>query len=665
MVILHGGKTMCTIRDSKILMALAFFLMLCCQHIGFAQVPAPSTASALPPKIETKIFAALPTAQRASLSPDGLKISYRRARNGRDEIVVRTVDSNAEQIIDIPEEMDLAWKKWAGNDRLLLGIARPFNFFGVDVIQTSLLAYDVPKKTLAVVGGANLGLDGDDVLYVDPDGAYILQSLSLDLYKQPAVYKIKLADLTMEKIQNSREDVSEWYADDAGQLRMGVGFKYGTLQFLYRSGIDQPFKPIARIRKSDSDAEQKEKLFGLASIVTGSDEGYVLSDEKTGRVALYKFNYLTQEMGEQIYAHDRHDLEEFNLSPDGKFVESVSFVDDQDRIVWLTPAMKKLQSQLSKAVPEHNLQIVSRSRDGNRMLILGSAPNDPGLYYIYDNAKRDLRRFINVQTALPPEWLSETKPIAYKARDGLDIPAYLTLPRGRDPKNLPLIIVPHGGPFGIRDKLGYDPEVQFLANRGYAVLQPNYRGSGGYGTAFFEAGKGQIGRAMQDDLDDGMDWLVKQGISDAKRVCVVGGSYGGYAAVWAITRNPERYRCAASFAGVMDWDNMLKYDRKFLSKKGFGNFSERVKGENVKTLDAFSPYRKAATINRPLLLGHGDQDFTVPISQSKKLVDAMKKAGKNQSLISYKGEGHSFSDPANFQSWLDQMDSFLAQHNPA
>ncbi len=534
----HGGKTMGAIFDSRILQLAAFFLLITSQHLAFAQAPAPSmaSASALPPKIETRLFAALPTARNGDLSPDGLKMSYRRARNGRDEIVVQTIDSNAQQIIDIPEEMDLAWKKWAGNDRLLLGIARPFNFFGVDVMQTSLLAYDVSNRTLTVVGSANMGLEGDDVLYVDPDGAYIIQSLSIDLYKQPAVYKIKLADLTMEKIQSSRDDVSEWYADDAGQLRMGVGIRNGALQFLYRSGIDQPFKPIARIRRSDSDSEKKEKLFGLASIVTGSDEGYVLSDEKTGRVALYRFNYATQEMGEQIFSHDRHDLEGFNLSPDGKVVESISFVDDQDRIVWLTPAMKKLQTSLSAAVPEHNLQIVSRSRDGNRMLILGSAPNDPGLYYIYDKAKRDLRRFIDVQTALPPQWLSETKSVTYKARDGLDIPAYLTLPRGRDPKNLPLIIMQHGGPFGVRDKLGFDAEVQFLANRGYAVLQPNYRGSGGYGTAFFDAGKGQIGRAMQDDLDDGMDWLVKQGIGDAKRVCVIGSSYGGYAAVWAITR---------------------------------------------------------------------------------------------------------------------------------
>ena len=262
--------------------------------------------------------------------------------------------------------------------------------------------------------------------------------------------------------------------------------------------------------------------------------------------------------------------------------------------------------------------------------------------------------------------LAPTKAITYTARDGVDIRAYLTLPRGRGDGNFPLILLPHGGPFGIRDELRYNDEVQLLANRGYAVLQPNFRGSGGYGDTFFELGVGQVGRDMQDDLDDAMDWAVAGGIADPARVCVVGGSYGGYAAMWAILRNPERYRCAASWAGVTDWDKMLKYDKKFLSRKDNREWRRKIEGEDRKSkdIDEVSPYRQAELLSRPLLLAHGTADRRVPISQYERMLKAAEDRSELVTTLKIEGEGHSFSTKVNEQKWFDALDKFLAEHNP-
>jgi dipeptidyl aminopeptidase/acylaminoacyl peptidase len=217
----------------------------------------------------------------------------------------------------------------------------------------------------------------------------------------------------------------------------------------------------------------------------------------------------------------------------------------------------------------------------------------------------------------------------------------------------------------VRDKLQYNDEVQLLANRGYAVLQPNFRGSGGYGEAFEEKGNGQIGRGMQDDIDDAMDWAVEQGIADAGRVCVVGGSYGGYAAIWSVIRNPERYRCAASWAGVTDWDRMLRYDRKFFSRgKYYREWSRTVRGEDVKNLKDVSPYRAAEQLNRPLLLAHGTKDNVVPFKQYTQFEKASRKAPVKPTTLVIKDEGHSFSKPENEKAWYDALEGFLMKHNP-
>nr|WP_246438849.1 alpha/beta fold hydrolase [Novosphingobium piscinae] len=246
------------------------------------------------------------------------------------------------------------------------------------------------------------------------------------------------------------------------------------------------------------------------------------------------------------------------------------------------------------------------------------------------------------------------------------IPAYLTLPVGRAAKGLPLVILPHGGPYGVRDHGDYDPDVQFLANRGYVVLQPQYRGSDSYGAMFERRGEAQWGRTMQDDIDDGMDWLAKRGIIDPARVCIVGISYGGYAALWGATRNPERYRCAVSFAGISDMPRSLKYQlNSFDDKQAREAWRQKVQGDPTFDLRTISPLFNIDRLKVPVMLLHGTDDQIVQPRQSRLYAEALKAAGKPYEYYEIPDEGHGYTTTQGAQLWYDKLDAFLAKYNPA
>ncbi|WP_298092560.1 alpha/beta fold hydrolase [uncultured Sphingomonas sp.] len=256
--------------------------------------------------------------------------------------------------------------------------------------------------------------------------------------------------------------------------------------------------------------------------------------------------------------------------------------------------------------------------------------------------------------------LSPVSTVHYTARDGTPIEAVLTLPRLRAPKNLPLIVLPHGGPFA-RDSEGWDWWVQYLAELGYAVIQPNYRGSSGYGIDFAKKGEGQWGLKMQDDLDDAIPFLAKQGIADPKRVCMIGASYGGYAAMRAAQRNGDLYRCAVSYAGVSDLAAMQRYDGQFLFGKTRGDWLKK----QAPDYRAVSPRFGAAAFTIPILLVHGREDKRVPVKQSRMMADALKAAGKPYDYIEQPLADHHFTRGEDRLEFLKAMAAFLAKHNPA
>lgn len=589
-----------------------------------------------------------------------------RGNNG-DQAMVVLLEAATRKLLSqalIGGKDELQWFRWAGNNRLLLSVSSVGRFYETEMRFTRLLSYDLPSRTFTIIGNRKQeGPIGDDLLYVDPAGQFVLLAIQRTIFDWPSVWRFSLnagEEKQAKQVQPPKDSVWDWYADDAGTVRMGLDYTRGRLKVWYRKAPEGNLEMVVKINKEDAD----DKIWDVARLFANTDEGYVI-DRAGDTMALRTFNYATRTAGETVYQNLDWDLSEADMGADGK-PSAVYFTDDKDRVVWLDPRMKAIQARLERALPGSDVWVISRARDDSRMLVYSGREDDPGALYVFTVATRSLEFVANYRPAIDPRQLATPKPVSYVARDRTLIRGYLTLPRGREARNLPLIILPHGGPYGVRDSLAYDDEVQFLANRGYAVLQPNFRGSGGFGEAFENIGDGEIGRKMQDDLDDGMDWLVRQGIADAGRVCVVGASYGGYAALWSVIRNPERYRCAASFAGVTDWKKQLSYSNRGFDSNSRKDWTNTVIGD-VKdfNLDTISPSRQAARLTRPVLLAHGEKDSRVPFSHFKSMRDAAARAQVPIEQLVFKEAGHGFDKPADEQRWYETLEAFLTKNNPA
>ncbi len=623
-----------------------------------------AAATKLEPKpqiIPTGAFSNVSKLSSAKLSPSGATVAVRVELEGQPYILLFEAGTRkATGKLNVGDKVELGWFRWVTDSKILFSVSTLGNYFGDEARYTRLYLADIARRSYQFVGRDTSTLEGDDVIHVADDGSHILLSMQRTPYDYPSVWRIELKeDGVVEEVQRPRDGIWNWHADEKGVVRMGMGWLRKRLRVYYRKDATSDLKLIGRLKED----EIEERVWDVAQIVSGSDQGYILEEGENGRVGIRLFDYAKREVIETFYENSEWDVDSMALD-DGKPIAAF-YTDDRDQVEWFDDGLKQTYTQLKQALGAEEIWITSRAKDNSRMLVWAGNEADPGAMYVFTPGEKRLDQFAELRPSVDYRLLAKPKPVSYEARDGTRISAYLTLPRGRVGKNLPLILLPHGGPYGVRDKLRYDDDVQLLANRGYAVLQPNFRGSAGYGEAFSKLGVGQIGRGMQDDIDDAMDWAVEQGIADRDRVCVVGGSYGGYAALWAVIRNPERYRCAASWAGVTDWDLMLKYDRRYFTRKGGKRWRATVEGDEDFDLDTVSPYRLGETLNRPVLLAHGKDDNNVPYSQFRKMRNATKRAPVKPDLLLIEDEGHSFSEPENQKIWYDALVAFLAKHNPS
>lgn len=596
------------------------------------------------------------------LAPDGHAYAARAYVKGEVKLVVVTPrPGQAPQIrlFAMPSKQEMVWYRWAGPNRLLVSLA--FNSIWEDQEKriTRVAIVDLVTGKQMPMALHEEGFEGDNVIYVDPKGDYALLTVQPTPYDWPNVYRFDLATGQPKQVVASVENVWDWYADSGGVVRAGVGFEDNKWWVLYRDNESGKFQ-----RTTKRSRDQLAENIAWFRVIPGKSSGYALALTQEGRFGLRRYDFIKDELGEVVWQHPQVDVDDVDFGPDGEPI-AIYYTDDRDRVVWLDPELKRWQAGFDKAIPGAVNQVVSYAKDHSRALVRTGSAHEVPVYMVYDKASKHLEMTATPYEAMMNHALSTVEPISYKARDGLEIPGYLTLPRGRDPKALPLIVMPHGGPFA-RDKWEYDYWVQFLASRGYAVLQPNYRGSTGYGSKFVEAGTGAWGRGMQDDIDDGVKWLVGKGIADAKRVCIMGGSFGGYAAMWAAARNPEIYRCAISFAGVSDVRSQLNFQSSaFSAPRYFRDWRQRVAGAAKFDFDTISPLKHADKINVPLLLVHGTADTRVPFSQSRKLHEALARLGKPHEWVVYKDETHFLEDPANATDFLQRVEAFLNKHNPA
>jgi dipeptidyl aminopeptidase/acylaminoacyl peptidase len=342
------------------------------------------------------------------------------------------------------------------------------------------------------------------------------------------------------------------------------------------------------------------------------------------------------------------------------------YTDDRVQHRYFNPTRQTTQRDVEQVFPGLNVSIDSESRAQDRVLLAADGPQSPLSYYFLDHSTGRASLFSNAFPKLTPPDLGEMKPYPYKARDELDIPAYITLPPGKAAKNLPVVVMPHGGPDD-RDAIGFDWWAQFLANRGYLVLQPNFRGSLGYGNKFTQAGLQQWGLKMQDDITDGVKKLIADGIADPKRICIVGASYGGYAALAGATFTPDLYACAVSWAGVSDLGTMLGSERRRAGKDSqtVSFWTSRIGDifSDEKQIKATSPALNAKEVKCPILLMHGEGDTTVLIEQSEIEERALKAAHKEVTFLRFSGgEDHYMNTAETRIRLLKETEAFLQKY---
>lgn len=619
---------------------------------------APIAAAPLPDAIPVETFAALPAVERPSLSPDGTRVAALVAVNGTQALVIASLFNAAEKKVLPPGEVDINWWRWVNDDWLVVGIGDTDTIAGEEIYVTRIAGVKTDMSKLVPIGWQRTGQDADDLLWVARDGSprIVMQKQtgyfsSDDWY--PSVWEADVSTGETRRVVPSQSYVFQWDADANGQVRLGLYFESENRRgVVYRPSGEGKFEKI--LLKRDPDAS-----IPLPQVYRADGKAVVIADDG-GRNEVYEMDLPSFALGKKLFGDARYDVDDVVANSQGNDLDGIGITDKRRRVEWLNPELKAIQKDLDSTLGAGNAEIISSSRDRKKLLVRVGGPSHAGALFYWDTSQAKMNRVGWMDTTLKGRALSAVKTINYTARDGTPIEAVLTLPRGRPAKALPLIVMPHGGPVA-RDSEIYDWWVQFLAEQGYAVLQPNYRGSSGYGVQFQKLGEGEWGLKMQDDLLDGIAWAAKQGIVDPQRVCIVGASYGGYAAMRGAQRDAAHYRCAIAYAGVSDLSAMKRYDRQFLG----GRNAKRYWNKQVSDFSAVSPRFQAAQFGAPILVAHGVKDKRVPVKQSRWLVEELKKAGKPHQYLEQKLGDHHFSRAEDRLEFLRASKAFLDRHNPS
>lgn len=628
-------------------------------------------------RLPVEAFARLPVLDGIELSPGGrhaaAKLLDGEARYG---VVIFDLERLGKQppLRASTGEWDVNWLRWKSDDRLLVSGRYTFFDGNFGIAQTRLIAVDADGSDLQWLLRPRPAQKGRghefvqfrdrivDLLPADPQ--HVLLAMNSEIESRPNLYRVNIGNDHRTKIESGRSWIQSWLLDQQGRVRLAQGFDVeGGIDASYRTfHRSDPAADWQRIWDEDERrAEFTPVLFdsGDADLVT------VLSDFENGRRGLYRYRLSSNQFVDKLFLHPEVDIAEVILDPPGRQVEGVRYITDTQRFEWfggpLAAAYRDLQSQL----PGWALAIESRTQDSSLMVVRASAADHSGRHYLYRPATRELRLFSAMYPELDEHDLARVVPVRYRARDGLEIPAYLTLPRGvrqPPPRPLPAVIMPHGGPES-RDYADFDPVVQLLANRGYAVLQMNFRGSAGYGRAFLGAGQREWGDAIQDDITDGTRWLIDSGVADPARICIVGASFGGYAALMGVVEEPALYRCAVSLNGVSDLPDLVNLRgryfvgaRRSLVRRIGGLWADRAR------LATHSPARRASEITAPVLLLHASDDEIVPPAQSRKMADALQAAGKASRYVPLQEEDHGLTHGPTRLQFFRELEQFLATH---
>lgn len=468
------------------------------------------------------------------------------------------------------------------------------------------------------------------------------------------VYRVNIRSGKLELVAENPGNIIGWQTDHAGRVRGGIASDGLYTVLLYRDDEHGPFRPLIQ---TDFRTTVSPQFFDFDDVGL-----YALSNRGRDKLALVRIDPAQPDQEQLVFQHIDVDLDGAGYSRLRKVLTVAAYQTDKPGYHFFDELSRERHLRLMRHLPGYDIAYQSSTHDENKFIVAAYNDRTPGSRYIYDAQLDSLDKLADINPDLPEEHMAIVRPIQYQSRDGLAINGYLTLPLGRSPRNLPCVVNPHGGPWA-RDGWGFNPEAQFLANRGYAVLQMNFRGSTGYGRAFWESSFGQWGLAMQDDITDGVQWLIDQGIADPARIAIYGGSYGGYATLAGITYTPELYAAAIDYVGVSNLLTFLNtippYWKPMLEKM------HQMVGHpetDRQRLEATSPALNADRIKTPLLIAQGAHDPRVNKDESDQMVAALKARGIEVEYIVKDNEGHGFHNDENKFEFYHRMSAFLDAH---
>ncbi|WP_414661222.1 alpha/beta fold hydrolase [Horticoccus sp. 23ND18S-11] len=619
--------------------------------------------AAPPPELPIETFFKKANIASLTFSPDGKRIACLVPYERRMNLAVIDLEKKTKNLLTNFRDNDVGSLLWASNDRLVY----TKDFDGEEWAAVYAVNRDGSEAVVLASGAQQAGTTQQAnnqfrglLTRLPDDPQHILVLGNLSGAQGPDVCRMNLKTGRMTLDTPNPGWVRRWVLDRQRRPRVAVSQQGQTITVLLRDDAKGTWTPV-----HSHEADRG----GWSPLGFDGDNRTLFVSSSVGRrtTAVYRYDTDTRALGELVYGDNTYDSGGVVWDEPRQKVVAVSCNADRPRLHWIDAEAEALQRRIDASLPDTTNRLLHASRDGSRRLILSTSDRDPGVYYLFDQATKKIEELAVIKPGIDPEKMASMRPISFRARDGLTIHGYLTVPAGREAKGLPLVLHPHGGPYGIRDSWGFNPEIQFYANRGYAVLQVNYRGSGGYGAQFERAGWKKWGLEMQHDLTDAVRWAIAGGIADPQRVVIAGASYGGYATMAGLAFTPELYCAGINYVGVVDIEELIPTGESATASR-LHWMSTRIadlsKAEERKRLHDTSPVHFADRIVAPVLMAYGKNDPRVRISQGFDMEAALKKAGRTYEMIIEKEEGHGFRKEEISIAFYTRVDAFLKKYVP-
>jgi len=603
-------------------------------------------------------FARLPHIRAVSISPSGNKLAFISSSGDRNGLLTldRTSTTAPRGVISDTEEFELQWCNWANEKRLLCSFIGMVNELGIVYPVTRLVAIDDDGANMKVMiqnSEAGIAQFQDQILDWTPDEPdTVLIALDDDRNGYPSVFELNVNNGRRALRVRERMPIRSFRTDARGNVRLGSGYdSSGEIHYFARLENDREWQRLAKIKAF----AREDDILRPIAIATGTNRAFAIGDYQ-GRDALWEMDLNDQKEPQLVFSHPLVDAGSPILASDGRLL-GIWYELDRPFTQYTDRTMHELMQAVNKATPGSFNSVVDYNRDETKLVIRAMSDVDAGSYYVLDRNTNRMERLSSAYPELNKVEQGRMRSIVYKAKDGTEIPGYLTVPPGLRAEKLPLVVMPHGGPVA-RDSWEFFFLRAFLVDRGYAVLQMNFRGSSGYGTEWFYAAHQDWGGLTYSDISDATRWAIAEGIADPKRVAIVGWSFGGYAALLGAARDSDLYRCSISIAGISDLQQLLSNARFFanyrIAREQIGRQTDKLRDD--------SPLLHIDAIKIPVLLVHGDRDAQAPVEQSTRMASALKRADKPHKLVLLKDATHQLGRKSDRLTLLTEIETFLAEN---